>query len=64
MICIPTSCWYNRDGTSAKRVKAIMLEPPSDRTLILLETGELKYAKVYELVITGADDIFGKFWKC
>lgn len=58
----PIPCWYVRDGYKP-RVKALMLSSPSDRTLIILESGDLKYAKAYELALINPDKIFAKYWR-
>ena len=58
----PIPCWYVRDGYKP-RVKALMLSSPSDRTLIILESGELAYAKVYELALCNASKAFAKYWR-
>lgn len=46
----PIPCWYVRDGYKP-RLKALMLSVPSDRTLIVLESGDLRYVKACELAL-------------
>lgn len=58
----PIPCWYVEDGYKP-RVKAMILGSPSDRTLIVLESGVLKYAKAYELALINPDKMFAKYWR-
>lgn len=47
----PIPCWYVKDGYKP-RVKALMLSVPSDRTLIVLESGDAR-ARAYTFQSTG-----------
>lgn len=58
----PIPCWYVKDGYKP-RAKALMLSVPSDRTLIVLESGDLRYVKAHELALVKPDEVFKKYWR-
>ena len=58
----PIPCWYVKDGYKP-RVKALMLSVPSDHTLIVLKSGNLRYVKAYELALVKPDEVFKKYWR-
>ena len=51
-----------RQGWLQTKAQGLMLSVPSDRTLIVLESGDLRYVKACELALVKPDKVFKKYW--